>query len=199
MRGKLKSLGKTFRELRGANEELRQIGDELREGIAHRQRQRRDAERGVVRACAEVKSLDEQMQVSSEAYSTASASHSSLSEQLKACQNRVMETELTWKATVEALATQQREECKTRAVYESRMTMEERDMQEAEADHRQKVSKVGVSPPIFLPIAPTSPLPPWLQIMKVLETSVEKAEVQEEKVCSCHDNIKYVALPTTSW
>ena len=35
--------------------------------------------------------------------------------------------------------------------------------------------------------------------MKVLETAVEKTEVQEEKVCSCHDNIKYVALPTTSW
>lgn len=160
VRGGLRSLGKAFRELRGANEELRQIGDELREGITRQQRQRRDAERGVVRACAEVKSLDEQMQVSSEAYSTASASHSSLSEQLKACQNQVMETELTWKATVEGLATQQREECKTRAVYESKTAMEERDVQEAETDHRQKVSKVGVSPPISLSIAPTNLLVP---------------------------------------
>lgn len=199
MRGKLKSLGKTFRELRGANEELRQEGDELRERIAQSHRQRKDAERGVVRACAEMKSLTEQLQVSSGVYNTACASHSSLAEQLKADQSRVMETELTWKATVEALATQQREECKTRTVYESKVAVEEQDLQEAEDDHRKKVSKVGT--PIPLPISALrhqSPHIPQLQIMKVLESSVEKAEVQEAKVCGCCSKSKLGPSPTTS-
>ena len=197
-RGKLKSLGKTFRELRGANEELRQDGDELQERIAQRRRQRKDAERGVVRACAEMKSLTEQLQVSSGVYNTACASHSSLAEQLKANQNRVMETELTWKATVEALTTQQREECKTRTVYETKMAVEEQDLQEAEDDHRKKVSKVGAPIPL-----PSSSLHrqslhvPLLQIMKVLESSVEKAEVQEAKVCVCHSQSKFGPSPTT--
>lgn len=190
VRGKLKSLGKVFRKLRGVNEELRQDGDELRERIAHRVRQQGDAERGVVRACAEVKNLDEQLSVSSEVYNTASASHSALSEQLKVGQNRVMETELTWKATVEALATQQREEAKTRTVYESKMAMEEQDLQEAEDTHRQKVSKVRAPAPPPCMLRPSVLHLPRLQTMKVLEASVERADVQEAKVCGWHDNIK---------
>ena len=156
VRGELKSLSKTFRDLRSVNEDLRQEGDELRERISLVCRQQRDTERGVVRACAEMKSLDDQVEVSTEVYSTACATHLALAEQLKSEQSRVKDTELTWKATVEALATQQREECKTRTVYENKMAVDKEDLQEAEEDHRSKVAKVSGALVVALCSAPLS-------------------------------------------
>ena len=133
---------KALHQSRQSRDSLQHECDKLHQKLRNIEHKTKDAARGVVRCSEEMNRVDQQLEVGTAHYTAVKHQHLSLSERLKTDQEQVRDTELNWKATLEGLEAQRKEEMRTKTVFESKLIVEQTDTEKTIEEKKSKILKV---------------------------------------------------------
>nr|QSX72210.1 Krueppel-like factor D [Halisarca dujardinii] len=159
VRSEVRSSLKAMHQSRQRNDGWAAQRDLLAQEAAAVEARRREAGREGERCGEERARADQQLQVASQHFRSVQTVHATTCQQLKELKNQVRETELNWTGVLEGLESQRKEEMRTKTVLESKLVVEQTELDKALEGHRRKVAKVRT----------------------VLEEWLEKADIQQTK------------------
>jgi chromosome segregation ATPase len=143
-RSELRACVRSLHCSRQNNDLLQHKRDKLTQELHAVEQKKKDAAREEVRYSEETSRVDQQLEVAMGQYTLVKQDHLSLAQSLRAKQEQVRDSDLHWKATLEGIEEQRREEVKIRTVFESKLSFDQDDMEKLLKEQMKKKSRVSV-------------------------------------------------------
>jgi hypothetical protein len=142
-RSELRACVRSLHCSRQNNDLLQHKRDKLTQELHAVEQKKKDAAREEVRYSEETSRVDQQLEVAMGQYTLVKQDHLSLAQSLRAKQEQVRDSDLHWKATLEGIEEQRREEVKIRTVFESKLSFDQDDMEKLLKEQMKKKSRAN--------------------------------------------------------